>query len=153
MSPHLPARRPRAAETPILLADPDADTRDILERVLERAGYAVMAAADGESAWTLAHGILPRLVIAELYLPVRGRRCLVRPLKAALGRRGTRVLVYSAHAFRRDRAWAQTSGGDAFVPKPAPPSEVLRVVRELLASPDLGADGVDGPGRRGGRPA
>jgi DNA-binding NarL/FixJ family response regulator len=104
--------------------------------------------ADGESAWTLAHGILPRLVITELYLRVRGRRCLVRPLKAALGRRGTRVLVYSAHAFRRDRAWAQTSGGDAFLSKPAPPSEVLRLVRELLASPGRG---VAGPGRPGGR--
>jgi twitching motility two-component system response regulator PilH len=148
MSFHSPARRLRAAETPILLADPDADTRDILERVLEQAGYAVMAVADGESAWTLAHGILPRLVITELYLRVRGRRCLVRPLKAALGRRGTRVLVYSAHAFRRDRAWAQTSGGDAFLSKPAPPSEVLRLVRELLASPGRG---VAGPGRPGGR--
>ncbi len=87
--------------SPVLVVDDDPDIRDALREVLEAEGFVVVCAANGAEALAVLHaGVLPRLVVLDLMMPVmngwevlaavRADRALsdipVAVISAALGR-------------------------------------------------------------------
>lgn len=57
-------------EVSILIIDDDAETRDMLVVMLERAGYSVATACDGLEALAALHSILPRMILLDIQMPV-----------------------------------------------------------------------------------
>src|SRR6202163_2401344 len=55
----------------ILIADDDAEVRDILREALERAGYVTVAAADGSEALTALRSMQFDLLITDIAMPER----------------------------------------------------------------------------------
>lgn len=53
----------------ILVVDDDPTIRDVLERYLQREGFAVLTAADGQTALQKADSEKPDLVVLDLMLP------------------------------------------------------------------------------------
>lgn len=62
-------RKGSAAVRPILVVEDDTGTREIIVELLKKRGYAVNAAADGETARAQVAASLPALVILDLLLP------------------------------------------------------------------------------------
>lgn len=126
----LDARDVCGGET-VLLAEDEAELRDLARDVLEESGYRVLAAEDGAHALDLAdrHAGPIDLVVTDLTMPRVGGRRLVETLRAR--RRGFRVLVMSGYADPGvlDHPALRDAG---FLPKPFGPAELLGAVRAAL---------------------
>lgn len=115
----------------VVIADHDPDSRLILPTALRHAGYQCTPTPDGEEALELAERHRAELLITELYIPARGRPCIVAVASSELATR-PKVMVYTAHAMPEDRQWALDAGCDTVLYKPTPVRELLATVRQLL---------------------
>ena len=130
------AGRPPAAapngRAKILLVDDDPHVSAAARRALERAGYAVISASDGQEGLRIAiaeDGGLD-LLITDLVMPEMGGRELARRVVDALP--GIRVLYTSGYTAQAMNQQAILEPGDAFIGKPFTPDGLLRRVDEIL---------------------
>ncbi len=110
--------------------------RDLLQKILVRAGFNVMLAANGEEALTAAfsHDGLIDLVIADIVMPRMSGRELVERLRII--RPEARALYISGYA---PAVIARHGLADSRVPlleKPFTPDTVVQTVRKVLAAPN-----------------
>jgi CheY-like chemotaxis protein len=125
------------SETPttatIMVVEDNEPSRDALSRRLERRGYGVVTAADGEQAVSVAHSALPDLILMDLGLPKIDGWEATRLLKADAATRHIPIIVLSAHAMTNDREAALAAGGDEFDTKPVRFQQLLQKIETLLA--------------------
>ena len=115
----------------VLLVEDDAALRRYLGVVLRRAGYEVIAAADGLEALTLALSNAVSLVVTDAVMPRLGGPELCRLLRARPELRALPVVMLTgldAGAHKADAA----SGPDARLTKPVRTDELLACVARLL---------------------
>jgi CheY-like chemotaxis protein len=79
----------------ILIVEDDPGVRRFASRVLEAAGYRVLAASDGATAIEASHGILVQLLLTDVVMPDMGGRRVAT--KLAAGQPGIRVLYMSGY--------------------------------------------------------
>src|SRR4051812_23574749 len=121
----------------VLIIDDDPVVREIVGGCLERDGYIVYAAADGETGLALSAARGPALVVLDLGLPdIPGERVL----QQIRSRSRVPILVLSAKGATEDRVQGLTLGADDYLPKPFSPRELSARVKALLrrAGGDLG---------------
>jgi PAS domain S-box-containing protein len=116
----------------ILLVDDDPHVAATARRALERAGYVVVAAANGKEALRVveAHGRPFDLVITDLVMPEMGGRELANRLTTI--QPGIRVLYTSGYTAEAINQQAVLDLGDAFIGKPFSPDGLLRQVYGIL---------------------
>jgi CheY-like chemotaxis protein len=117
----------------ILVVEDNEPSRDALCRRLERRGYAVLAAIDGEEAVSKAQALLPDLILMDLGLPGIDGWEATRRLKSSDATRRIPLIVLSAHAMPNDREMALAAGGDDFDTKPVQFEQLLAKIVTLLA--------------------
>ena len=117
----------------ILVVEDNEPSRDVLSRRLERRGYRVLLAADGQQAVSNARTALPDLILMDLGLPGIDGWEATRRLKADATTRHIPVIVLSAHAMTNDREMALAAGGDEFDTKPVRFEQLLVKIASLLA--------------------
>jgi two-component system cell cycle response regulator DivK len=117
----------------ILLVEDNEPSRDALSRRLQRRGYAVLPAADGQQAVTVARQSLPDLILMDLGLPVIDGWEATRQLKSDAATQHIPIIVLSAHAMTADRDLALASGSDDFDSKPIRFEGLLAKIETLLA--------------------
>ena len=104
--------------TKILLVEDNEMNRDMLSRRLERKGYAVTMALDGEQAMTMARSENPALILMDMSLPVLDGWEATRRLKAAPETKAIPIIALTAHAMASDEQKARDAGCDDFDTKP-----------------------------------
>lgn len=125
----------------MLVVDDDVSVRDVVRRYLEREGYRVELAGDGETA--LRHCATgPDLVVLDLMLPgLSGLEVCTRLRQSS----ATPVVMLTALGEEADRVYGLELGADDYVVKPFSPRElVLRVdsvLRRARAAPEQEASG------------
>jgi two-component system, cell cycle response regulator DivK len=117
----------------ILLVEDNEPSRDALSRRLQRRGYELHTAVDGQQGVTLARAALPDLILMDLGLPVIDGWEATRQLKAAETTRHIPIIVLSAHAMTDDRELALAAGADDFDTKPIRFELLLEKIDVLLA--------------------
>src|SRR5918995_4797886 len=110
----------------------------MLKRRLERAGFEVIVAADGEQGLAVARDQRPDLILMDLSLPVLDGWQATRRLKEAEETRTIPVIALSAHAMPGDREKALEAGCDEYDAKPVKLPGLLAKIRALLPG---GAEG------------
>ena len=115
--------------TRILLVEDNEMNRDMLSRRLERRGYEVIVAVDGEEGVARAKADAPDLVVMDLILPGIDGWEATRQLKAAEETRAIPVLALTAHAMAGDREKALEAGCDDFDTKPV---DLPRLVAKIV---------------------
>ena len=115
----------------ILIAEKDHNVRDLQVFFLEKSGFIIEFADDGEVALARAKSILPRLVITEILLAKIDGLTLCRRLRADEATRDTPLLVFSILSAA---ARATEAGADAFLRKPLVASTFVAVVHKLIAA-------------------
>jgi two-component system cell cycle response regulator DivK len=116
----------------ILLVEDNEMNRDMLSRRLERRGYEVIVALDGEEGVARARAELPDLVLMDMSLPVIDGWEATRQLKAAPETATIPVIALTAHAMAGDRERALEVGCDDFDTKPIDLPRLLSKVEALL---------------------
>jgi two-component system response regulator MprA len=113
----------------ILVVDRDPHVRELEAHFLDRAGYSVGFAMDGEGALEQARRIVPDIIITEVLVPTIDGLALCRQLKADPRTRDIAVLVFSILAVG---GRAREAGADAFLLKPLAEHTLVDTVRRLL---------------------
>lgn len=113
----------------ILVVDDEPQVREVLRVYFVKAGYDVVAAADGEEALRVDEREAPDLVILDLMLPRRDGLAVYQRLKA---RRDVPVVMLTARGEETDRLLGLDLGADDYIVKPFSPREVVARVRNVL---------------------
>ncbi len=116
----------------ILLVEDNEMNRDMLSRRLERKGYDVVLAVDGQSGVEMAQSHAPDLVLMDMSLPVLDGWEATRRLKADDATKQIPVIALTAHAMSSDREKALEAGCDDYDTKPVELPRLLEKIEALL---------------------
>jgi CheY-like chemotaxis protein len=117
----------------ILIVEDNELSRDMLSRRLEKRGYEVATASDGEEGVAKASSDEPDLILMDLALPVLDGWEATRRIKAGDRTAGIPVIGLSAHAMAEDADRARLVGCDDFDTKPVELPRLLSKIEALLA--------------------
>jgi two-component system cell cycle response regulator DivK len=116
----------------ILLIEDNEMNRDMLSRRLQRRGYEVLIALDGQMGIAMAEAEAPDLVLMDMSLPVMDGWEATRTLKASQATRHIPVIALTAHAMSTDRDKAIEAGCDDYDTKPIELSRLLGKIEALI---------------------
>ena len=119
----------------ILLVEDNEMNRDMLSRRLERNGFQVLIAVDGEQGVALAQSATPDLILMDMDLPVLNGWEATQKLKAVPGTRAIPIIGLTAHAMAGDREKAMAAGCDDYDTKPVEFSRLLEKIQTQMAKP------------------
>jgi DNA-binding response OmpR family regulator len=119
--------------TPLVLcADDDEDILSLVSLRLQRAGFQVATAADGEEAMQGARDRRPALAVLDVMMPKRTGYEVLAELRGDEALRGMKVILLSARVQEGDVARGMDAGADAYLVKPFRAQELVSKVEELL---------------------
>lgn len=116
----------------ILLVEDNEMNRDMLSRRLQRRGYEVLIAVDGQLGLAMAQAESPDLILMDMSLPVMDGWEATRTLKAAAETKDIPVIALTAHAMSTDRDKALEAGCDDYDTKPIELPRLLGKIEALL---------------------
>ena len=114
----------------VLIADDDEDILALLAFRLEREGYEVLAARDGEEALALARGRRPAVAVLDVAMPGLDGLAVARAIRA--DGLATRVVLLTARAREEDVRRGIAAGADGYITKPFSPAHLDWRLAELL---------------------
>ena len=114
----------------ILVADDEPHIREVVRAYLEREGYEVLEAADGETALEHGRNASLDLLVLDVMLPGRSGFDVLRALRSEGSSVG--VLMLTARDDVIDRVAGLELGADDYVTKPFEPREVVARVGAIL---------------------
>lgn len=118
----------------ILIVDDKATSRELLRMVLEKQGYEITEAADGDEALKQARAESPDLVLLDLQMPVRNGYEVLVELRKDPRFASLPIIALTASAMQGDRDRALAAGFTAYLAKPVALSELRDEVQRLLPS-------------------
>ena len=116
----------------ILLVEDNEMNRDMLSRRLERKGYEVVIAVDGQAGVDMASSAGPDLILMDLSLPVMDGWEATRRIKADAATQNIPVIALTAHAMAGDEQKALEAGCDDYDTKPVELNRLLGKINKLL---------------------
>jgi DNA-binding response OmpR family regulator len=124
------------AEMPlVLIADDDEDIRSLVAFRLERAGYDVVAARDGEEALQLALERAPDLAVLDVMMPKLSGLDVTRRLRTEEATSKMPVILLTARVRDADVAGGYEAGADDYIRKPFSAHELGARVGAILGRP------------------
>jgi two-component system sensor histidine kinase RpfC len=131
-------RASAAAALRILVADDNPTNREVIGRILERAGHAVTLVNDGEQALDAVERAMPDVVILDRNMPGLGGVEALQALRLMTrGRARLPVIMLSADVTPEAKGEALNAGADAFLSKPI---ETMRLLNEIHSLAPAGAE-------------
>jgi CheY-like chemotaxis protein len=116
----------------ILLVEDNEMNRDMLSRRLQRKGYTVLIAVDGEQGLATAYSEMPDLILMDISLPFIDGYEVTRRLKANPRTRHIPVIALTAHALLTDRDKALRAGCNDYDTKPVDFARLTEKIETLL---------------------
>lgn len=120
----------------VLVVEDDPDVRDVLTRILGRAGYAAMTATNGADAIIVARQQQPDLILMDLMLPMLGGLEATRRLKADPRTAQIPVLALTGRLLADAEAQARSAGCAGLILKPCPAKRLLAHVATFMGRSD-----------------
>jgi CheY-like chemotaxis protein len=121
----------------ILVVEDDSVLADLVKLVMENAGYEVVLAHDGFTAWEQFQRQPPDLVLMDLMLPGPDGLALLRHIRALPTSLATvPVVVLTGRDDEKSTVGALDAGADEYLVKPLSPDELLARIRAVLRRAD-----------------
>ena len=117
----------------ILLVEDNEMNRDMLSRRLERKGFSITLAVDGDEGMSMAKTESPDLILMDMSLPGTDGWQASKILKSDPETRAIPILGLSAHAMEAERQKALQAGCDDYDTKPIDMDRLLRKINTLLS--------------------
>ncbi len=116
----------------ILVVDDDHESVRLLRAYLERAGYQVLSAGDGETALSILRHDHPDLAVLDLMLPHRDGWSVIKVAREEFALAQTPIIILTGRGEDSDRILGLELRADDYVTKPYNPREVVLRVRSIL---------------------
>src|ERR1035438_26092 len=126
--------------TSVLLVDDDEELVDLLQSYLEREGFMVGRAADGEVGAREALSGRYAIAVVDIMMP---RLNGIDVLKVIRSRSNMPVIMLTAKGDDTDRIVGLEIGADDYIPKPCTPRELTARIRAILRRTIPATDAVD----------
>jgi two-component system chemotaxis response regulator CheY len=122
------------ATNTILIVDDSAMVRRYVRQALEKLGFDVVEAANGESALTQVKLALPALVISDVNMAPMDGFGLIAALRASYSRQQLPILMLTTEADDKMKQRGKEAGANGWLVKPFDPARMSAVVQHVLAS-------------------
>ena len=119
-----------AVRKTVLLVDDDADILSAMRTMIERKGYRVVTASDGNMGPAVAERESPALVVVDMMMPRKSGFLVLEMLKSR-GPGGPRVIMITGNEGSRHKAYAEALGVDDYIRKPFDMERLIASVRRL----------------------
>ncbi len=116
----------------VLLVEDNEMNRDMLSRRLQRKGFEVLLAVDGQQGIDLCRAELPHLLLLDMSLPVKDGWQVASEMKADSELNHIPIIALTAHAMADDRQRALQAGCDDYDTKPVDLPRLLSKIERLL---------------------
>jgi len=116
----------------ILIIDDSSTSRFYMASALQKAGYQVLASADGAEGFTLVLHEPPDCLIVDIVLPGMGGFEICRRLRSRAALRALPIIMVSTKNTPVDQAWGLRQGANRYLPKPFTEDMLVNTVNELL---------------------
>jgi two-component system phosphate regulon response regulator PhoB len=137
------------AKQKILIIEDERSLVEVLTYNLEKEGFEVVAATDGQEGLRRAQTTLPDLAILDLMLPVIDGLQVCRQLRADSRTQHIRILMLTARSEEVDEIVGFNMGADDYVTKPFKMKPLIHRIKALLRRPPAAAAGKDQVGLHG----
>ena len=129
----------------ILLVEDEAALVTLLRYNLDREGFRLVEARDGEEALVLAKEEKPDLILLDWMLPLMSGLEVCRQLRRASETRETPIIILTARGEETDKIRGLDSGADDYITKPFSPAELIARIRAVLrrAQPGLASETLE----------
>jgi two-component system cell cycle response regulator DivK len=128
--------------TRILLVEDHEELWDFLSRRLQRRGFEVELAQDGQQGIDKARDWQPDVILLDMNLPVKDGWTAARELREDARTRTIPIIALTAHAMSGDRGRVLEAGCDDYHPKPVDFSRLLAQIDAALLKHDEREDGA-----------
>ncbi|PED71276.1 DNA-binding response regulator [Bacillus pseudomycoides] len=115
--------------TRIAIIEDEDNIREICKQYLEREGYEVYTAVNGEEGWNVFQQYQPDLIVLDLMMPKKDGWELCEEIRQ---HSNVPIIILTARQEERDRILGLTIGADDYVTKPFSPRELVLRVQILL---------------------
>ena len=116
----------------VLCADDDEDILSLVALRLERAGYEVLTATDGDEALRIARERLPALAVLDVMMPKRTGYEVLATLRGDQAFDELKVILLSARVQEADIERGMEAGADAYLAQPFRADDLLEQVKALV---------------------
>ena len=117
-----------------LVVEDFEDSRFMMRRLLEMAGYEVLEATDGEQAVELAAAQHPAIILMDLSLPKLDGLEATRRIRETRGLKGVPIVAVSAHDSIESRNEALEAGCNEYVTKPIDFDRLNQLLQRFIGS-------------------
>jgi len=118
-----------------LVVEDFEDSRFMMRRLLEMAGYSVLEASDGEQAVKMAVDARPALILMDLSLPKLDGLAATRQIRQQKGLKKVPILAVSAHDSPESRTEALAAGCNEYVTKPIDFDQLNALLEKFVPQP------------------
>ncbi len=112
----------------VLVVDDSPTDRQVVTTRLQKQGYEVTVAVDGEDALQKIAEDRPPLVLLDIVMPKMNGYQVLRHIKSAPETRDIKVILLSSKNQDSDRFWGLKQGADDYIVKPYPDQTLLAAV-------------------------
>lgn len=116
----------------ILVVDDEQVTTELAKTFLERNGFTVIIADDGETALTLAQQEAPDLILLDVMLPTIDGFEVCKRLRSDESFKSVPILMFTARGFSSDLERGQEVGADEYIVKPFSGRALVATIRKHL---------------------
>lgn len=128
----------------VLIVEDEPPQAELLSYNLEKEGFRVLIAQDGEEGLLMAQESTPDAIVLDWMLPGLSGIEVCRQLRGSTDTREIPILMLTARGEEEDRVRGIETGADDYVVKPYSPREVVARIKALLrrANPSLSSEAL-----------
>jgi twitching motility two-component system response regulator PilH len=116
----------------VLIVDDSPTERHVLQGMLERNGFKVSLAANGEEGVAQAKAIKPDLILMDVVMPGLNGFQATRELSRAPDTASIPVVIVTTKDQETDRIWGMRQGARDYLTKPVQESQLVTTIRSVL---------------------
>ena len=116
----------------ILVVDDSPTDLRIITTVLQKQGYRLTTAVDGEDALQKALQEHPDLIVLDIILPKKNGFQVCRQLKTSPDTQDIKIVLLSSKSQDSDRFWGLKHGADDYMTKPFDDDELLETISRYM---------------------
>jgi two-component system, chemotaxis family, CheB/CheR fusion protein len=129
----------------VVVAEDNADTREMLCAILSQAGLSCHGAADGPEALRLIDQVSPAVVILDVGLPHMDGLEVARRIRASRRHRNVQLIALTGYGQASDRQATRQAGFDHHLVKPVHPADLLALLARLQGPLSIRPASTDAP--------
>lgn len=118
----------------VLVVEDSASSSLFITQALQKAGYRVITAIDGNEGLTKALQERPQCLILDVVLPGVSGFGVCRQLRSIDPQRSLSIIMVSNKNTQLDQSWGLRQGADRYLPKPFTEETLVRTVEEVLTT-------------------